>query len=79
MCLLLRDAVPHVTGIFLFGGVMDLDIKKWAEENSSYLNYKHFDCKVAVKDVIEDVSNPAYIEKHPFKPFIHFTKEMINA
>ena len=78
MCLLLRDAVPHVTGIFLFGGVMDLDIKKWAEENSSYLNYKHFDCKVAVKDVIEDVSNPAYIEKHPFKPFIHFTKEMIK-
>ena len=57
---------------------MDLDIKKWAEENSSYLNYKHFDCKVAVKDVIEDVSNPAYIEKHPFKPFIHFTKEMIK-
>ena len=78
MCLLLRDAVPHVTGIFLFGGIMDLEIKKWAEENSSYLNYKHFDRKVAIKDVIDDISNPDYIIKHSFKPFIHFTKKIIK-
>ena len=55
---------------------MNADIRKWAEENSSYLNYKHFDCKVAIKDVIDKVSDPRYISTHAFKPFLHFEKEM---
>ena len=65
-------------GHLSFWGIMNLEIKKWAEENSSYQRYAHFDCKVAIKDVIEDVSDPGYITKHAFKPFLHFTTEMIK-
>ena len=57
---------------------MDQSIKDWAEKHSIYLSYKHFDCKVSIKDVIETISDPSYIVKHSFKPFLHFVKEMIK-
>ncbi len=72
LCLLLKEAAPYVTGIFLFWGeFMDDKIIEWAEKSSIYMKYKHFDSRIAIKDVIDTVSNPEYIKKHAFMPFLH--------
>ena len=78
MCLLQRDAVPHVTGIFLIEVSMDAELKLWIEQKQSVQYYPHFDHIVALKDVIDDISNPKYIVKHSFKPLIRFSHNMVK-
>ena len=47
---------------------------QWLEKNSYCASYTHFDYKISLKDIIDDVKNPDWICKHAFKPFVHFEK-----
>ena len=53
-----------------------LNFDKWLEKNSYCASYTHFDYKISLKDIIEDVKNPNWISTHAFKPFIRFQKEI---
>src|SRR5688500_8526863 len=35
-------------------------------------SYTHFDNKISIEKVIDDITNPSWITKHGFYPFIHF-------
>jgi hypothetical protein len=43
----------------------------WYEQKS----YLHFDTPLSFEKALKKVSNPKYVEKHPFLPFLRFTKE----
>lgn len=36
-------------------------------------SYKHFDNKVSIKNAIDKITNPCWVTKHGFYPFIHFS------
>ncbi|HGH7179258.1 TPA: reverse transcriptase domain-containing protein [Bacillus luti] len=36
-------------------------------------NYKHFDNKVSIKNAVDRITNPCWVKKHGFYPFIHFS------
>lgn len=55
---------------------MDAELKFWANKKVSVQHYPHFDNIVAMKDVIDEVSDPQYVEKHSFKPLLRFLYEM---
>lgn len=75
MCLPLRDAVTHTVGILLlclfwskqFMG----DFNKWLDKSNTIKAYAHFDTRVSIKNVLNDVSNPDKIKVRAFLPFIH--------
>lgn len=71
-----RDAVPHATGIFFKEEL--LDFNEWIEKNSQCASYTHFDYKISLKDIINEIVDPQRICRHAFKPFIHFQKEIIK-
>ena len=52
-----------------------MSFDKWLEKNSNCASYAHFDYKVSLKDIIDDVKKQEWVCKHAFKPFIHFKKE----
>ena len=72
MCLLFRDVTPHAASILL--GDDTLISTAWLEKNKDCASYDHFDYKVSLSSVINDISNPEKVSKHSFKPFIHFIK-----
>ncbi|PES83462.1 reverse transcriptase [Bacillus anthracis] len=39
-------------------------------------NYKHFDNKVSIKNAVDRVTNPCWVKRHGFYPFIHFSMEI---
>lgn len=71
MCLSVRDTVPHPMGILLLGGNMEFE--QWLKNNNLKKNYSHFDRKVALEEVIEEIKISDNIVKHSFLPFIHYT------
>lgn len=36
-------------------------------------NYKHFDNKLSFKNAVDRVTNPCWVKRHEFYPFIHFS------
>lgn len=50
-----------------------MDFQVWLDKNSIKKNYSHFDRKVSLKDVIEEITIPDNVTKHAFLPFIHYT------
>ena len=74
MCLPLREAVPRAASIFFFMKYST----EWLEKNNKYTDYKHFDKKVLLKNVIKDIEKPQNIEKHAFIPFLRIYKRNIK-
>ena len=50
-----------------------MDILEWKIKNDTVKNYAHFDLKISLNKMWEDITNPNWIEKHAFMPFIHTT------
>lgn len=40
--------------------------------------YTHFDNKISINRVINDITNPCWVTKHGFYPFIHFKIEFFK-
>lgn len=51
-----------------------MNFNGWIERNSNCASYDHFDNKVSLKDVINEIKDPKIVSKHSFKPFIHYEK-----
>lgn len=49
-----------------------MEFNEWLNKNSSVKNYAHFDTRVALKDVLDKIINPAFVIHHGFLPFIHY-------
>lgn len=69
MCLPLRDAAPHVAGILHIGEFMEF--QDWLNKNDSVKKYAHFDRRVKLSNVIDQIKDPQNIICHSFLPFIH--------
>lgn len=52
--------------------------QSWLDKNSDCASYKHFDYKISLKDVIDNIKDEKYIETHSFKPFIRIVKNKIK-
>lgn len=49
-----------------------MDIQEWLDKSSTKKGYAHFDRKVELKDVFDEIRNPQTIINHSFMPFIHY-------
>ncbi len=49
-----------------------MDFNKWLEKNNYTKGYAHFDVRVSIKDVLDEVQNVDNIKSHSFLPFIHY-------
>ena len=50
-----------------------MSLQEFIEKNSSRKNYAHFDDRVELKEVIDEIRDPKNIVQHSFMPFIHYT------
>jgi hypothetical protein len=51
-----------------------MDICEWKNKNDFAKRYAHFDKRVRLSAVWDDINNPDVVSKHGFFPFIHYTK-----
>lgn len=49
----------------------NIDFSKYSSKK-----YKHFDNKVSILNAVEKITDPCWVKKHGFFPFIHFTVEV---
>lgn len=60
-------------GFVLPGVYMTID--EWKMKNDYIKRYAHFDRRVKLTDVWDEVNSPAFVKTHGFFPFIHYTKK----
>ncbi len=52
-----------------------MTIDEWKMKNDYIKRYAHFDRRVKLTDVWDEVNSPAFVKTHGFFPFIHYTKK----
>ena len=52
--------------------------KAWINKNNKCATYTHFDYRICLSDVLDNITNEKYIETHAFKPFLRIHKETIK-
>lgn len=57
----------------LAGSALKMDISKFEVKK-----YTHFDKKISISKVINDIRNPTWVSQHGFYPFIHFKIEFFK-
>lgn len=55
-----------------------MKLEEWKKKNSQSRRYAHFDEKICLKNVWNDISNPENVATHSFFPFIHYTAKQIK-
>lgn len=50
-----------------------MEIQEWINKNSNIKGYAHFDTRISLKEVFNEVTDSNFIIKHAFMPFIHYS------
>lgn len=62
------DSAPPNTGT-------EYGLRNWQPKTSDLKNYRHFDSRMSVNQIMQYVTVPENVTKHRFRPLFHFKKE----